>query len=1142
MVKRMTQRIWGMAVAAAAFAGALALPGTADAAFYMWNVDANGSWTTASNWQYLSGGGPDNGFGYPNGVGDVAFFTGVYTAARTITLPASQPVMVGTVYFAGPFPVSIVGVSTARLVLNNGASVAEVTTTSDAIFSVNVVTLLRSSLRVTSAGTLNLSRLIEDGGVRSLTKRGTGVLWLNAVNAYSGLTSIEQGTIIARNPGGGAFLGNVDVGSGVLLAGGGPQFQPGATVDVRAGGTIQFEAPDTIGHLRVTDGRVALLADANVVMQQLTMSGGLLDAFIPFDLPATVTATSSATRASVIQRNAAGYPDAMLSLSGGSTRFVVNDGPNAVDLEISVTVTGDFASGFVKDGPGTLRFTGSSPNTYRGSTQVRGGVVELARSGFVVVIPGDLEVGFGTIPAKVTLFTDGATASNGLISVGALGTFEASFRSASTQFLEVHPGGLVTIGGASAFLSTTDLWMDGGRISVTAAGELRIARNITISPATAEPPTIAGGGQIQLRPPVGVQNMTLDVANGPPDVDFIVETIFAGHPRPVGMNKWGHGVARLGGGASAEASALTLEEGTVLIAGAFLRNITITDGTLGGTGTVAAVSASGGHVSPGLSPGRLTTGSVDLDGAFDVELNGSQAGTEYDQLDVRGTVNLRVAALALTVGFTPPAETRFTIIANDGTDPVSGTFANLPEGGTIRAGGQTFTISYRGGDGNDVVLTTTTQMTYYLAEGSTGEFFDDDVLIANPNDREAPITLLFMKEGGDTIVNRRIVPAMARLTVSVDQIPGLESTAASVKVVSDQGLPLVVERSMFWDASYYGGHTANAVDQPETRWTFAEGFQGFFDTYILIANAEATPTTATLTFLREGAPPVVVSVPVGAFARKTVYAGNYPELRDRAFGIVVEATQPVIAERAMYFSSWPGRLWAGGHANTGIVTPSRSWFHPEGATGTYFSTFILLSNPQTTPAQVTLRFLLPNGDVIVRTKTLAAQQRLTVNPAVEGDVRLQNAAVSTVVESDVPIVSERSMYWPGEAAPFGEGHNSSGLASLATRWGLAEGRIGGTHGFDTLILLANPSPTAAQVTITYLRDAGAPIVRTHTVPATSRFNVDVKSSVPELRDSAFGARIEVTNAVPIAVERSLYWNANGVFWAGGSNALGTPLP
>jgi hypothetical protein len=127
---------------------------------------------------------------------------------------------------------------------------------------------------------------------------------------------------------------------------------------------------------------------------------------------------------------------------------------------------------------------------------------------------------------------------------------------------------------------------------------------------------------------------------------------------------------------------------------------------------------------------------------------------------------------------------------------------------------------------------------------------------------------------------------------------------------------------------------------------------------------------------------------------------------------------------------------------------------------------------------------------------------------------------------------------------FGEGHNSTGVSGLATRWGLAEGRLGGPHAFDTYILLANPSTQAAEVTITYLFPSDAPIVRRHTVPATSRFNVDVKTSLPELRgeDAAFGALIEVTNAVPIAVERSLYWNANGVFWAGGSNALGTPLP
>src|ERR1051326_3225033 len=48
---------------------------------------------------------------------------------------------------------------------------------------------------------------------------------------------------------------------------------------------------------------------------------------------------------------------------------------------------------------------------------------------------------------------------------------------------------------------------------------------------------------------------------------------------------------------------------------------------------------------------------------------------------------------------------RFPIIDNDGTDPVVGTFAGLPEGATFKAGSYTYWITYKGGDGNDVVLT-----------------------------------------------------------------------------------------------------------------------------------------------------------------------------------------------------------------------------------------------------------------------------------------------------------------------------------------------------------------------------------------------------------------------------------------------------
>ena len=170
--------------------------------------------------------------------------------------------------------------------------------------------------------------------------------------------------------------------------------------------------------------------------------------------------------------------------------------------------------------------------------------------------------------------------------------------------------------------------------------------------------------------------------------------------------------------------------------------------------------------------------------------------------------------------------------------------------------------------------------------------------------------------------------------------------------------------------------------------------------------------------------------------------------------------------------------------------------------------------------------------------------RLTVPIDLEADPRLHDAAVSTRILSDVPIVTERSMYWntKGDVFPWSEGHNSFGAAETALRWALAEGRVGGLNGHHTYILLSNPWGTAADVTVTYLRDSGAPVVKTYTVPPTTRYTIDVNGVVPELQDESFGARIEVTNGFTISVERSMYWDANGVFWTAGTNAVGTKIP
>jgi Subtilase family len=104
---------------------------------------------------------------------------------------------------------------------------------------------------------------------------------------------------------------------------------------------------------------------------------------------------------------------------------------------------------------------------------------------------------------------------------------------------------------------------------------------------------------------------------------------------------------------------------------------------------------------------------------------------------------------------------------------------------------------------------------YLLGEGATGGFFDEDVLIANPNPLALVVTLTFFKEDGTTVTETRTIDRESHLRIAVDDVQGLEATAASVQVSAAGGYPLIVERSMFWDEGrHYAGHTAPAVSAP----------------------------------------------------------------------------------------------------------------------------------------------------------------------------------------------------------------------------------------------------------------------------------------------------------------------------------------
>ena len=157
---------------------------------------------------------------------------------------------------------------------------------------------------------------------------------------------------------------------------------------------------------------------------------------------------------------------------------------------------------------------------------------------------------------------------------------------------------------------------------------------------------------------------------------------------------------------------LAILSGALRQSGGAFADALIEGGTLSGGGALGSVTLVGGTLAPGNSIGTLTiNGALTMDAAstFAVEVNNDNTS---DLVTVNGSValggsTLDIIELAGSM-FTDTNSYEYTILANDGTDAVGGTF------GTIR---NPFAfldanVLYAGGDGNDVVLQLLQQLTF----------------------------------------------------------------------------------------------------------------------------------------------------------------------------------------------------------------------------------------------------------------------------------------------------------------------------------------------------------------------------------------------------------------------------------------------
>ena len=359
-------------------------------------------------------------------------------------------------------------------------------------------------------------------------------------------------------------------------------------------------------------------------------------------------------------------------------------------------------------------------------------------------------------------------------------------------------------------------------------------------------------------------------------------------------------------------------------------------------------------------------------------------------------------------------------------------------------------------------------------------------------------------------------PAQGSSTVTVGGVPAKVVSWADTRIViivpeGTRGGAVVVTTE--------GGASNEDRVFTVTRptWYLAEGTNAWgFSTYISVANPNDTAVTARMTYMdpNPGSGSGVVGtrdIELPPLSQTTV--SSEPDIGAVDFSTKVECLQgrSIAVDRTMF---WTGRgaPCPGYHNSIGTEAASRTWYLPEGSSNWGFETWTLVVNPGDSEANLTLTYMTEGLGPRAVKKTVPARSRATYSMAAD----IGEADASIMVESDRPVVAERSMYRDNRR----EGSCSVGATSPAGNCFLAEGATGYDAGFVTYVLVQNPSGADNEVKLTFQTPSGEVEGPSFTMPPGSRRTVRLNDLLPPNTDVS--TRVHGSGA--LVAERAVYWD------------------
>jgi photosystem II stability/assembly factor-like uncharacterized protein len=367
-----------------------------------------------------------------------------------------------------------------------------------------------------------------------------------------------------------------------------------------------------------------------------------------------------------------------------------------------------------------------------------------------------------------------------------------------------------------------------------------------------------------------------------------------------------------------------------------------------------------------------------------------------------------------TADFTLAENSRFTILVNsfvnesdvstkvEGSGPIicERAMYYTPPGGNKRI------------MGHDSIGVINPSPTWYLAEGTTAWGFETYVLVQNPNPEPVDVIMTFMKPGGITQDFQFPIAGQARYTVNVNQVVNQSDVSTRVQASA----PVICERAMYRYNKDLG-HDSIGTPSVSREWYLAEGTTAWgFDEWVLVQNPNPQSATVGVEFMLPDGNVVPYGIVVPGQSRYTIHVNEVPGCESTDLSTFVSSNTPVICERAMY---WQGATSKGGHDTIGTPMPSDYWYLAEGTTAWGFEEFVLVQNPNDSPAVVSFTFMKPDATTEFVSFSIAGKSRFSLRA---NDV-VPNSDISTAVVSTLPVICERAMYWGNRDV----GHDTIGV-------------------------------------------------------------------------------------------------------------------